>query len=48
MTLIQKFNPELCKKIKCPYLRFGHACFYISPEKCEQNRKWGYPKVVEE
>jgi len=47
MTLIQKFNPELCKKIKCPYLRFGKACFYI-PEKCEHNKKWGYPREVKE
>lgn len=46
MTLIQKFNPELCKKIGCEYLLFGRACFF-DPEKCKKNREWGYPKVVE-
>ena len=43
--LIQLFNPELCREAKCKYLRFD-ACFNL-PEECEKNKKWGYPKVIQ-
>ena len=44
MTLIQKFNPEVCFKANCDKLNFG-ACFG-NLEKCKINKKAGYPKEV--
>ena len=49
MTTIQNFNPKKCKSVKCPRFRvFGNgieACFGKA-EDCEQNKKWGYPKEI--
>lgn len=45
MPLIQLFNPQICKKNRCPHLWMDETC-YGGVDYCKINKRAGYPKEV--
>lgn len=45
MKTTQLFNPDICFKNNCEYLRAGY-CFGIL-EDCKINKKAGYPREID-